>query len=561
MRCFLLLLAFLLTPSAARAQFIVQQSSPAAGEVNVPLTDTVTFAFSGAVDLGNDWNTALAYEPRDSVRVGTVAICINFEGACGGGTDVNRYVRYTVQHQVDTDYTWFLYAVEAADGRVMAEPYVLRYTTAATIGQRTVEGTVEGTAAKQGGVWTPTVRATLRHLSTMLEQNGQGRPVFRRPASDNVFLKVSHASASEARVASTVGPHTRILLLDDFTVQEAAWDVRAGTVIAGASGDYQLGYVRPGTYWPLAVRYTDATHQEIEAIGFYDGDGDGTPDPITVGEEDLGAIDLTMYAFPLTTAKTSLAVARDSAAAYGPDQVLKMMVAGSGARPSGTAYVWTYTFYSLDLKRMTTVTVDPLGATVEAEPVPAFIETMRPIDEDAFVDSDAALQTIAEQGGEVFWGEVALRNLSTVIEGGNLYWRNAPDPERTFWRVQVRASTSSQTRVLEEYVDLSNGLIIRTDTETPRELPPARVEVAPSYPNPFDQVTHIPFTLAEAGPVRLTIYNMLGREVATLTEGRWLPAGTHVLTWEAAGYPAGVYVYRLQAGGQTRTRQLLYVPR
>jgi hypothetical protein len=66
-------------------------------------------------------------------------------------------------------------------------------------------------------------------------------------------------------------------------------------------------------------------------------------------------------------------------------------------------------------------------------------------------------------------------------------------------------------------------------------------------PNPFTISTSIRFRLAAAGPVRLTVHDVRGREVARLLEG-WTDAGEHTATFRGDGLKAGVYWYRLSAG-------------
>ena len=56
----------------------------------------------------------------------------------------------------------------------------------------------------------------------------------------------------------------------------------------------------------------------------------------------------------------------------------------------------------------------------------------------------------------------------------------------------------------------------------------------------------------------LKVYDVLGREVATLVNGE-REAGTHRVRWEATGLPSGVYVYRLLSNGFAGTRKLLLV--
>jgi glucose/arabinose dehydrogenase len=77
-----------------------------------------------------------------------------------------------------------------------------------------------------------------------------------------------------------------------------------------------------------------------------------------------------------------------------------------------------------------------------------------------------------------------------------------------------------------------------------------------NYPNPFNPSTEIRFRLAEFGPVRLSVYDLLGREVAVLVdEAR--PAGNHAVTFDAAALPSGIYVYRLTAGRIAEARRML----
>lgn len=84
---------------------------------------------------------------------------------------------------------------------------------------------------------------------------------------------------------------------------------------------------------------------------------------------------------------------------------------------------------------------------------------------------------------------------------------------------------------------------------------PRTIRWLPNYPNPFLSVTHLAFELGEAGPIRLTIYDLLGRLVATLVEAP-RPAGRHTVVWDAAGLPSGTYYARLEGPRHTGIRTL-----
>lgn len=83
----------------------------------------------------------------------------------------------------------------------------------------------------------------------------------------------------------------------------------------------------------------------------------------------------------------------------------------------------------------------------------------------------------------------------------------------------------------------------------------APVALDGAYPNPFNPQTTIRYALSEAAPVRLAIYDLLGREVALLVDGTQA-AGTHEAVFEATGLPSGVYLYRIAAGTFAQTGRM-----
>ncbi|GAA5520419.1 T9SS type A sorting domain-containing protein [Aliifodinibius salicampi] len=85
------------------------------------------------------------------------------------------------------------------------------------------------------------------------------------------------------------------------------------------------------------------------------------------------------------------------------------------------------------------------------------------------------------------------------------------------------------------------------------------IQLKPNYPNPFTNSTTIPFELAEETEVSLTVWNMIGQKVETLTEGP-RGAGSHDdVIWNASNMPSGMYIIRLEADGEVFTRKVTLI--
>ncbi|HEX7573117.1 MAG TPA: alpha-amylase family glycosyl hydrolase, partial [Bacteroidota bacterium] len=85
---------------------------------------------------------------------------------------------------------------------------------------------------------------------------------------------------------------------------------------------------------------------------------------------------------------------------------------------------------------------------------------------------------------------------------------------------------------------------------------PREYGLAQNYPNPFNPATTITYQIRSAGIVTLRVYDLLGREVATLVNG-YQPSGTYKMTFDASRLSSGVYFYRLQAGTFVNTKKMV----
>ena len=114
------------------------------------------------------------------------------------------------------------------------------------------------------------------------------------------------------------------------------------------------------------------------------------------------------------------------------------------------------------------------------------------------------------------------------------------------------------------FVFLNQGVPAATAIAAETEATPSAFALGANYPNPFNPGTTIPVSVAAGtGDVDLTIYNVLGQPVRQVWNGP-LAAGEHRLTWDGRdgqgqSVAAGVYLYRLQVGEQTRLRKMVKI--
>jgi len=104
---------------------------------------------------------------------------------------------------------------------------------------------------------------------------------------------------------------------------------------------------------------------------------------------------------------------------------------------------------------------------------------------------------------------------------------------------------------------------IVTQVALPDAAAITHLQLFPTYPNPFNQSTLIPFQLAAPELAQITIYNLAGQRVRQLLDDR-LSAGKYTVSWNGLddmGRPlaSGVYLCRLQVGQQERTNKMLLV--
>ncbi len=96
------------------------------------------------------------------------------------------------------------------------------------------------------------------------------------------------------------------------------------------------------------------------------------------------------------------------------------------------------------------------------------------------------------------------------------------------------------------------------DAVTPETKAGLTYNLAQNYPNPFNPTTKIRFTLEKADNVSLKVFDVLGREVATLFNGM-KPAGNHTISFDASSLASGLYLYRIESGSFISVKKMMLV--
>ena len=107
-------------------------------------------------------------------------------------------------------------------------------------------------------------------------------------------------------------------------------------------------------------------------------------------------------------------------------------------------------------------------------------------------------------------------------------------------------------------VTSGNRFVITTQPREADSTIPDAVALNQNYPNPFNPTTQITYELPQQTDVRLTVYDMVGRQVATLVN-ETVQAGVHNVNFDASSLSSGVYIYRLQTGSTTLSRKLTVI--
>jgi hypothetical protein len=109
-----------------------------------------------------------------------------------------------------------------------------------------------------------------------------------------------------------------------------------------------------------------------------------------------------------------------------------------------------------------------------------------------------------------------------------------------------------------EVMNVGKGSVIPVGINNNNTGIPTGYSISQNYPNPFNPVTNINFSLPVSSDVRLTVFDMLGREVSVLANGKF-EAGNYSIDYNASNLTSGIYFYTINAGSYTATKKMMLI--
>lgn len=492
----------LLVSAMAFGQISVNGTSPANLSTNVPLNTTVKIWFSAPLDTTKQFDAKTGYF--------TSIDTIDAQWYSANAETV--YV--SVRLQASTPYFILLFWVPGQGGATLASPYGIWFNTGSAFSGVNVSGTVSSSApgVTPGGAFVALSRTPV----------GGG--------SDPQFVT---------------------------------------GVIADGIGNFTLPYVPDGTFYPVAAKDVNGDGQ----IDPSKGDAIGVTPSITVSGTNVFGLSISLTAGQPMPFAAAVDSSMQFASAHLPGYEIRMVQSWETDSIGRALQEWQFLYYNPALDTAIEVRVEFFGTnqrpvdpwnSQQVRQLRALPASTAPADAGVFVANTEAAGglTFRQQsvpGNWLFQRNLVLGQLKATYIGAF-----APDTSQFYWGAAYQFYTqptqdSMHVEMAKYFIGnyTTGDLIVVTGVNDDKgHFAPASYALNQNYPNPFNPATVISYQLPVVSKVRLTVYDVLGREVATLVN-EMKPAGSYTARWNAAGFASGVYFYRIEAGKFTETRKLM----
>lgn len=158
-----------------------------------------------------------------------------------------------------------------------------------------------------------------------------------------------------------------------------------------------------------------------------------------------------------------------------------------------------------------------------------------------------SVERARSQEGDMTWSEIKFVNGAGNSSNAVNYSyedKNLPTSKFKYRLKQVDYNGNYK------YYDLQNEVEVGV---------PSKFELSQNYPNPFNPTTKINFALPLDSKVMLKVYDITGREISTLLNGEFKPAGYYTVDFNGSGFASGLYIYRIQTDKESVTKKMVLV--
>lgn len=210
------------------------------------------------------------------------------------------------------------------------------------------------------------------------------------------------------------------------------------------------------------------------------------------------------------------------------------------------------------------VVVDSTVFTMEHEPFQYFVEENTMNADPGFVDmmetdvllAEAATNIRREWAGEDDVPHPNWHNVDDYLDFAGR-WPLTFDLSYTNAELLTGSTRGFPVGDLNWFPDKKDEWLVSAEDHGIDQMP-VGFSLSQAYPNPFNPVTQIMFSIPVSSDVRLEVYNLIGQRVAVLADGM-MAEGSHTVQFNGANMASGVYIYRLQAGNKTAVRKMTLI--
>jgi hypothetical protein len=497
-------LLFALLPVTLLAQFSVVSTSPANNTKNVPLNTTISMTFSEAVDTNSIRGNETFFTNIDSV-------------VSSGYSEDLKTVSSTVVLKPNTAYFVAFVYLKAKSGATITMPHVFYFTTGSDFPPYSVSGTVSSG-------------------STGISPEG----AIVGLASKNIFEEESE------------GPPPFV-----------------GWTNVNNDGSFTIPYVTNGTYWIVAAK--DGDHDGSidpgrgnDAIAF-------TQDSIVVNNASVSNISLTFISFAPKVLSDVIADAESESNKLPADKQLKR-ISGWWVDTLGRSESWEFIYTVNGNTAGYGITIETFGA--KTYPLdPGYFEWVKNLRTLTNINSAASSATVIANveaaGGKSirylsYPGFKFRIEMSLADQNMGQYSHLVPDQNQFYWGVSYVWGYEYNDQWFDVtgmyfLCNFSTGAVLGSSILSvhPEQSVPLSFELLQNYPNPFNPSTTIPFTVPSNGRATITVYNVLGQEVATVFDGDVDAGRMYYAHFDAGKNASGIYIARLEFNGKILMRKMV----